>query len=78
MQMRVTREYVVTIPDDTRHHEIVKQMEQDAKDAGQPYTAEDYEPQVLRANMAMYLIRSTEVGECTDLVEEIDYTVREA
>jgi len=76
--MRVTRDYIVTIPDDARHHEIVEQMEQIAKEAGYPYTAEEYEPQVLRANMAMYLILCYEVGNHTDLVAEIGSSIRDA
>jgi hypothetical protein len=75
MKMRVSREFEVTIPEDTRHHEIVARMEQAAIDSGVPYTDEDYEPNVLRGNMAVFLTDDAVKGINTDLVEIVDYNV---
>jgi hypothetical protein len=78
MKIRVTREYSVTIPDDIRYNQIVTQMVEAAEVTGHPCTAEDFEPSVIRGNMAMFLIKYAEIGDYTDLVEEIDYNVWDA
>ena len=77
-KVKVTRTFIVTIPDDTpTWNRVVSQMEEDAKMAGIPMTAEDFEPQVLRGDMARFLVVAADGGNYTDLVEELDSTTED-